>query len=106
MRVLWDATLGIEQTQSGCRNNSLFQRALCVATRGIEIAGSVGDVTKRARGQPRKLASMTVSKWDHDAIRRKISEPREWISGEAWFALLAIRNDGRTTSFETRNGVA
>ena len=62
-------------------------------------------VAKRSLGKSGQLSCMPIGKRNGHTVQGEIAKADERVSGEAWFRLFAVCNNGRTSFFESCNGI-
>src|SRR5580692_3764980 len=105
-RISVQATPGIEEAQRRRRNHSLFHWTVSVSLSGLEVGRSMDAITEGASCQSRQLPGVTISKRNTDAIRGEILQAAQRIGCETRFGLFPIRDDGRSSCFQTADCVA
>ncbi len=97
----------VHQTQSGRRNDGLLKRNICVTLGLSEIAVSPVQIIERAFGQTKHAADMPCRKRYLEAIWGRVRQPLHGIRPKVMiFALLAVRNDGRSRRLKTLDRIA
>src|SRR5207302_7376843 len=87
---------GIHEAQCGWGNNRLLERLVRVAQRDIEKTVRVALVTKRAAGQPRHAARMTVRKRNLKSVGRRVRQAMHGVGEEVVIlSLFAVGDHGR-----------
>src|SRR5439155_1426256 len=82
--------LRVQEAQRRSRNDGLLHRAAGVLAGLVQELRRVGAVAKRARGQARQLAGVTVGERDRHAAGAERLEPVDRIRGKAGLSLLPV----------------